>query len=134
MGLEDPSRVPITKPVATEPELRGLGYVLDHDKYGRFRIVEMISQIGEKDLLELGECRLEDRTECSPSSIVTLDSGTAAVLIEGSVSSYVTWLQGEVQFDVLGPAETFSPEEALSVANSVSPTADDRSRIAPGGD
>lgn len=119
MGLGDPARVVITKPAATEPQLRALGYVFDHDKYGRFWIVEMITQIGEKDLRELAECRLEDRTECSPRSIVTLDSGTVAVLIEGPVSSYVTWLRGEVRFEVLGPVETFSPEEALSVANSV---------------
>jgi len=51
--------------------------------------------------------------------MVTLSSGVPALQLTG-VTEGLIWVDGGVYYDVVGPSETFTAADALSVGNAIS--------------
>jgi hypothetical protein len=46
-------------------------------------------------------------------------SNTRAQLIQGPGSTDLIWLEGAMRFDLMGPPDTLSPEDAIEAANAL---------------
>ena len=119
-ALGEPLRLVMTTPdvAGTRKEDLAFAVVYDHPDYGRFYIVQAVPQTTQAELESLAGCDPSQGCE-GEWSLVTIRSGVTALLIEGPVANSVIWLEDGVRFDVVGPAETFSAEEVLEVANRV---------------
>jgi hypothetical protein len=69
---------------------------------------------------------LESLTECDPAAgcegswtIAELPRGTRGVLVEGPITTFVMWLEGERRSEIIGPSETFDGSFATEVASDV---------------
>lgn len=72
------------------------------------------------------QAELESLAGCDPLagcegewSLVRIRNDITALLIEGDIANSIVWLEDDIRFDVVGPAETFSADEAIEVANQV---------------
>jgi len=97
---------------------RGLAW-LYKDAAGPFAVIEGVAGEGAEQLLEKAATCQPGETGCSTVgwSLGTLPGGHTALVINGSAATSVAWVQGPVEFLVIGPAESFSPAQAMSIAN-----------------
>jgi hypothetical protein len=117
-ALGQPTKLLVTDPASAELSERVMAIIYDHPTYGRFWIVEALSEMTQGELEALAEC--SPVSDCEGIwSLVTLGDGTTALQIEGPIANSVVWLEGQVEFDVLGPSATFSAAYAIEVANTV---------------
>jgi len=88
-------------------------------EYGTFYLTEVISQTNSDELKALA-ANCDQDAECSGKfSIVTVRDGLDALLIAGSEATSIVVLSGDVRIDIVGPAATFSPDEAVTLANAL---------------
>jgi len=114
-GVGAPSKIEVSDPSGLEPNQRALGLVYQDPSYGRFWVIEEVSETTESWLKGLASC--DHSSGCEGSwSLVTLKDGTTAVDFAGSTNG-VLWLYNGVRYDVFGPPATFSTDDALAVAN-----------------
>ncbi len=85
---------------------------------GPFAVIEHLAHMTEQQLEELATCQ-PGETGCSTVgwSLGTLSGGHTALVIDGSTATSVTWLQSSLEFRVVGPADRFTPDHAMSIAN-----------------
>jgi hypothetical protein len=114
--LGTPIRIFVSDPAVVSPQDRAVNLIYEHPTYGRFALIEQLSQTTQTELEALAGCDLAKGCEGS-WSVITIKGATKALLIVGPGSTSVTWLAGDVRFDLLGPPETFSREEAIAVDN-----------------
>jgi hypothetical protein len=112
----DPSFAPLEK--------RSIMWVYDGER-GPFDILEAPTTSSDNDLVLMATCQ-PDETGCSTEgwSQVTLADGVVALLIDGgraraAAATSVSWIANGVLFDIEGPPETFSVQEAESVASAL---------------
>jgi hypothetical protein len=116
--LGTPFRILVSN-TAIEPNQRKLALLYDHPDYGRFNLIEKVSEITLIDLeTQAAGCLPE--TGCSAEmDMVLMTNGIRALQIKGSVANSVIWLQGPLQFDVIGPSDTFPASSSLEIGLSV---------------
>ena len=116
--LGNPVRLLITDPESAGMASRDFAAVYDHSTYGRFWIIERVSEMSKAELRSWAEC--DPAAGCEGTwTLVTVGEGIEGILIEGPIATSVVWLVNDVRFDVVGPADTFVGKEALNVANLV---------------
>jgi hypothetical protein len=94
--------------------------VLEYDgssPYGAFRIRERQPPKGAHSKTFIqdipGNC-----TTCTDARLIDLGSGVQGALLAGDPGpTSVTWLQGPYEVIVIGPAESFSPEQAIALSH-----------------
>lgn len=104
--VSDPGRVPRSD--------RAFSLVFDSTTYGRYDINEQVSHTNQQELESLVGC--DHATGCEGSwSVVEIGNGVRALLVAGPRATSVTWLDGTLRIDVLGPASTFSADAAKRI-------------------
>jgi hypothetical protein len=117
---------PSDRMLMTDPEAGGVSkehlafaLIYNHPEYGRFQVIERVSQTSQEELESLA-------TTCDPAkgcegewTLVDLRDGLRALSIRGPVATAIIWLESGIRFDVAGPSETFTKEASIAVANSL---------------
>ncbi len=96
---------------------RGIAW-LYQDAAGPFAVIEGLAHMTEQQLEAAATCQ-PGETGCSTEgwSLGTLSGGHTALVIDGNMATSVDWLQNSVQYLVIGPADSFTPEHAMTIAN-----------------
>jgi len=116
--LGEPARVVITSPDSSPPRFRLTGFIYEDPEYGTYWVIEAVSETSQGELESLTEC--DPAAGCEGSwTIAELPRGIRGVLVEGPITTFVMWLEGERRFDVIGPSETFDGSFATEVASNV---------------
>lgn len=111
----------------TDRAQQALALIFQHPKFGRFMLVEL-PNVGSPADLAAVVANCTPATPCvSEWSLVRLNDGAEAALKVGSPAvpfetTGVIWMRGNVAFQLLGPATSFTPETALAIANIVEAT------------
>ena len=113
--LGNPEQIVVTDRKFLRANLLELMYL--HPTYGRFHLLEDRNRMDEAFL----ESRADQINEVgsAEAGMVPIADEVRGLQVAGCVTNYVTWTQGRVLLDVLGPVATFSPEESLEVARLV---------------
>lgn len=118
-NLGDPNKLLVNDPEAFDKPDRGFGAEYETADLGTFWLLEEPSDITQKDLEGLP-------SQCDPAggcegkwSLVTLDDGTVALLIDGPMSVGIVWLHNGLYLDVIGQPGSFKSENAVAAANAV---------------
>lgn len=115
-GLGDPRRVFVTHPDSAGRGDRVISFEYDHPDFGRFQVIQSISETNEAELTSIA-ARCLPETGCeAQASVEVLNGGTVALLLQGPTATSITWLRGRVRFDVIGPAGSFTAQDARGVA------------------
>jgi hypothetical protein len=95
--------------------------IYDHPTYGRFIVDEATSETDQATLESMTACTPVDSCPNPPWQIQTLSDGARGVLITGSGSNGIMWLESQntVLMDVYGPPDAFSTDSATAVANAL---------------
>jgi len=116
--LGSPARLLMTDPDSVGPASRVFAAIYDHSSYGRFWVIERVS--------EMTQAEPRSWTKCDPAigcegarTLITVGDSIEAILREGPNATAVVWLVGDLRFDVVGPADTLAAKEAVEVANLV---------------
>jgi len=114
-----------TDPAKLPSESRGIAWVLD-DGPLVFDLAETVPTMSQAQLEQLATCQ-PGETGCSTVgwSLVDIGTGVPALLIEatsselpGSATS-ITWLDGDVLFEILGPVQGLSADSAVAKATAL---------------
>jgi len=117
-GLSSVPTVIVTPdPVPMEERILALMY--SDAEYGTLYLTEAISQTNYEELRELAASCAEDPVCNGADSIVKLQSGLDGLLIAGSKATSIVVLLGEVRIDIVGPADSLSPDEVIALANTL---------------
>lgn len=115
--LGTPARILFTRPEAAQRSDRILSLEYRNERYGRFLALEAMSQTNEAELAGIA-AQCQEATGCEGEMWVeTLDDGSLALFIRGPTAASVTFLDGAVRFDLIGPPDTFTPDRARELAN-----------------
>ena len=107
-----------------DPSVAALGLVYDHAEFGPFWVTERLAQTTQAGL-ELSAAGCTAATGCQArATMVTITGGIRAKLLEGPVANSIKWLQGEMFFDIIGPAQSFHPTDLTEVADLVTVAAE----------
>ena len=88
--------------------------------YGAFRVREEKHPAGELDQSFLDGILSVCTASCTDHRLVKLQPGIEGALLAGpNGPTSVTWLQGSYELIVIGPAHTFPPDTAVSIAKDV---------------
>jgi hypothetical protein len=123
--LGDPVAISETDPSRTPKADRALAFVYDDPTYGgRYYVEESVPTITQKHLEDLVTCQ-PGETGCSTKgwSLVTIRHGLTALLIyapsEVSEATSLMWIENGVMFIVMGPRDSLTDSDALSIAAAV---------------
>ncbi len=117
-GISPPPLIVVTDPAGTPESDRVMALIYTHIEHGRFWIIEGVSQATEAKFQSIVDNCADPTSGCaSKASLVEIRDGITALLLEGPVTTALQWQDEGVTFDILGPFETFTAEEALSLAN-----------------
>lgn len=85
---------------------------------GRYRLVESPARGTTTAVLRkiAKEC-WPWNDDCEWRAMVPLDGGNKGLLLQGSASTGLFWVDKGIYFDVMGPPASFAPKQAISVAN-----------------
>lgn len=97
---------------------KNLAIVYETPTYGRFNVMERTSPMSQADLQSVVDA-FQAGTGCGEAKMVAITEGVRGAQITGHEANSVVWLQGHIRFSVLGPAETFAPDESIAVAREV---------------
>jgi hypothetical protein len=111
-----PQRIVFTPPESAPLGSRHVEFLFTDRKFGRFHLIEEVSQTNQRELEGLARCSWLDGCEGS-WKVVDLPRGIRGVLIDGPTANSMIWLEGTTRFDLLGPSETFDPLAAILVAS-----------------
>ncbi len=91
---------------------------LYQDAQGPFAVIEHVAKKTEQQLEAAATCQ-PGETGCSTEgwSLGKLSGGHTALVIDASTAVSVDWLQGSVEFLVIGPGDSFKVDQAMSIAN-----------------
>jgi hypothetical protein len=101
-----------------------IAWVYTDPKIGQYYVDENIPTETQAQLEQAATCQ-PGETNCSTEgwSLQTIRKGTTALVIyapeERSVATSVTWIEGGLEFTVMGPRSTMTEASALDVANNV---------------
>ena len=109
----------VSNPVDYPQEVREAALVFSTSSFGSFDILERVSDQTQSELESLTEHNSDGGS--TKFTLVTLDDGTEAVLETGNTATSVEWLDGPAEIVVVGPAATFTPDQAMAVANATTP-------------
>lgn len=110
-------KVPANEPPFPVREV-ALGAVFQDPKVGPFWLIERESTMSQADLEALAaNCDSEHGCEAQVT-VVTLVTGTRALAIRGPETTGLIWLEGDLYFNLVGPA-TFTLDDAMAVASSL---------------
>lgn len=119
-GISPPPIIVVTDPAGTPESDRVMALIYTHLGHGRFWIIESVSQATEAKFQSIVDNCADPTSGCaSKASLVEIRDGITALLLEGPVTTALQWQDEGVTFDILGPFETFTAEEAMSLANEV---------------
>lgn len=125
-GLGAASRMFVNNAADPSAANRAVGWVYSHTQYGRFWVTQQLSQMTQLDLESIattptipGPYAVHSKPRSAKVSVITLASGSRAVLIEGSTATSLMWLHEGLLVRVLGPALSFDRERAIDASNQV---------------
>jgi hypothetical protein len=113
-----------TDPATTPMRDRSVAFVYAGSTYGQYFVQESKPTLTQDELNDLADCQ-PGETACSTVgwSLVSIRKGVTALLIyapaEVSEATSLTWLEGDIMFVVMGPRNTLSDSDALSIAEGV---------------
>jgi hypothetical protein len=114
LELGSPKSVFVSDPQHVSRKDRVLSLVFNSPQYGRFTVNEQRSQTSQSELESLAGC--DHQAGCQGTwRIVSLGSGTRVLLVVGPIATSVTWLDGALRIDILGPSLTFTADHATAV-------------------
>ena len=125
-GLGAPSRIVVDDPTVAPLRARGLALRYDHPDYGLFWVTETrppqsISAVQLQASLESLPATCEASEVCKAKlTVETIRGGIRALLqisSRATGATSITWYEGGIEFNVIGPPSTFSGEEAVAIAN-----------------
>lgn len=103
----------------SDPSVAALGLVYDHAEFGPFWVTQRLAQTTQAGL-ELSAAACTVATGCQGRAMmVFITGGIRAKMLEGPVANSIKWLQGEMFFDIVGPADSFHPTDLIEVADVV---------------
>ncbi len=115
----------VTDPTVAPEETRVVALVyVEPETSDPFYVTEAISHITQADLELLSSCQPgEVGCDTRGWSLRSLHDGIQALVIDGqvatSIATSVTWIRDGINFEVTGPKDTFTLDEAMAVANSM---------------
>lgn len=118
--LGTPEAILVNQTQNLNPSFRVLALIYEHPDYGKFWILERVPQATQAVLeAHAGPC--DPALGCEGSWTMTqLDLLTRALQIEGGpLANALIWLKGGIQFDVLGPSDSFNASDAQEIAQSL---------------
>jgi hypothetical protein len=77
-----------------------------------FEYLQQPGQMTESDIQALGA----NCSDCTENGIITVAAGIDGALLAGPPTNSITWLQGNYELEVMGPADTFSVTDAKTAA------------------
>jgi hypothetical protein len=118
-------RIETSDPTAVPLDFRGIVWVLT-DGSTVFNLAERSPTMSQDELEDFATCQPEE-TGCSAAgwSLVDIGTGSPALLIDGASTrlpasaTSIMWLEGDVQFEILGPVQGLSAESAVAKAIAV---------------
>jgi hypothetical protein len=117
MGV--PIKVVTTDPHRIDQSERSIVWLFNDPAGGVFWVAEGLTQVSQSQL-EKEATGCDHSSGCEGEwSVTHIRNGVTALLISGPTATSVTWLDDGVRYDVLGPAQTFSPDDAVAEANDV---------------
>lgn len=116
-GLGQPDQVLVTHPDSALRTDRIISLEYTHPDFGHFLVLQSVSQTNEAELSNIA-ARCLPETGCeAKASVEVLGQNNIALLLEGPTTTSIIWIRGRVRFDVVGPADSFTAEDARGVAN-----------------
>jgi hypothetical protein len=97
---------------------RGLILLFSDTSGEPFWVIESSSPMQQEDLVHRALDCVPEVGCSSKNTMITIRGDVQALLVEGKVENSVTWLAEGLVFYVLGPATTFSSDEAIQTADS----------------
>jgi hypothetical protein len=114
-ALGSPTTIAINDPAEFPEGALGLGLEYFHPEFGHFWLMEEPTLMTQAELEGLAGC--DPSTGCEGTwEVVELSQGIRGLLIAGSGSVGVMWLRDGVRFDLMGPPDTLTIDEAISAA------------------
>lgn len=99
---------------------RAMGYVFQSAKYGRLILTENRAEMTQAQLESLLDHQNDPGSQAN-LSLVSIHGGAERALIigpkSGSGVNSIEWLEGSVEFVLIGPAPAFTDQMAVEVAN-----------------
>jgi hypothetical protein len=119
-----PRAIFVGDPESLPLEARGVVYVFLEASRDPFWVVQEVAQVTQESLERLASEGCPPPMVCAATrSIVLIRGGTRALLTAAEPQprfvTSVSWLDKRVYVAVMGPADTFTPSEALAVANAL---------------
>lgn len=118
-------RIVATDPTKLDESASAIVWVLQ-GQHSEFELAESAPGLTQSQLEELSYCH-QDEVGCSTSGWSLIDIGApgSALLVDGSKATLgssatsVTWIDHDVKFVVIGPVETLTAADAISIAEQV---------------
>jgi hypothetical protein len=108
-----------------DPEGFGtIAFVYADPEIGEYCVHELLPTMTQDQLEQLATCQPAE-TNCSTEgwSLEPIRKGVTALVIYGpetrGVATSVTWLEGGLQYTLMGPRSTMTQERAIEIANQV---------------
>jgi hypothetical protein len=116
-GVGPSAMLIVSDPNTVDKQDRGIAW-LYQDASGPFAVIERTAEKTEQDLEAAVTCQ-PGELGCSTEgwSLGKLSGGQTALVIDGNMAVSVDWLQNSIEFLVVGPASSFSLDQAMSIAN-----------------
>jgi hypothetical protein len=97
---------------------RTLALIYQDPKLGRYWVEETVSQTSNTELQSMADCSTP-APDCDTDWFsTTLADGTPAIALP-TPNTALIFLHGSMRFDILGPADTFTTQDAVHVANAL---------------
>ena len=111
-------------PSSTDRPDRVLAWVYNDATYGQFFVEELLPTETQNQLETSVSCQPgEVGCDTTGSSLVTIRGGVTALLIyappDWSVATALVWLEGGLEYIVMGPRSSLTDHQVLSIAKNV---------------